>query len=72
MAKKKTKMEAVYFSTFGTFSIRWSWPFPGGATPRLFPDSKSSILGLSNDVSFVSEFVQKGGKNYIEYWASQN
>ena len=28
-----------------------------GATPSLFPDSKSSILGLSNNVSFVSEFL---------------
>ena len=24
--------------------------------PNFFPDSKSSILGLSNEVSFVSEF----------------
>ena len=26
-------------------------------TPSFFPDSKSSILGLSNNVSFVSEFL---------------
>ena len=26
------------------------------ATTNFFPDSKSSILGLSNEVSFVSEF----------------
>ena len=26
------------------------------ATPNSFPDSKSSILGLSNEVFFVSEF----------------
>ena len=25
-------------------------------TPNFFPDSKSSIIGLSNEVSFVSEF----------------
>ena len=27
--------------------------------PNFFPDSKSSILGLSNDVTFVSEFCWK-------------
>ena len=27
------------------------------ATPSFFPDSKSFILGLSNKVSFVSEFL---------------
>ena len=25
------------------------------ATPNIFPDSKSLLLGLSNEVSFVSE-----------------
>ena len=30
-------------------------------TTNFFPDSKSPILGLSNDVSFVSEFYSKGG-----------
>ena len=30
------------------------------ATPSFFPDSKCSILGLSNEVSFVSKvFLQK-------------
>ena len=32
------------------------------ARPNFFPDSKSLILGLSNDVSFVSESFGKGGK----------
>ena len=27
------------------------------ATPSFFPDSKTSILGLSNEVPFVSEFL---------------
>ena len=27
------------------------------ATPSFFPDSKSSILGLLKEVSFVSEFL---------------
>ena len=31
------------------------------ATPSFFPDSKSFILGLSNEVSFVSEFFWEGG-----------
>ena len=31
--------------------------------PNFFPDSKSSILGLSNEVSFVSEFFLEGGKS---------
>ena len=29
-------------------------------TPSFFPDSESYILGLSNKVSFVSEFHWKG------------
>ena len=33
------------------------------ATPSFFPDSKNSILGLSNEVSFVSEFFREGGKS---------
>ena len=31
------------------------------AMPSFFPDSKSSILGLSNEVSFFSEFLREGG-----------
>ena len=33
------------------------------ATPNFFPNSKGSILGLSNEVSFVSELFQEGGQN---------
>ena len=30
---------------------------------NFFPDSKSSILGLSNEVSFVTEYFWKDGEN---------
>ena len=33
------------------------------ARPNFFPDSKSLILGLSNDVSFVSESLREGDEN---------
>ena len=33
------------------------------AIPNFFPDSKSSILGLSNEVSFVTEYFWKDGEN---------
>ena len=33
------------------------------ARPNFFPDSKSLILGLSNDVSFVSESFWEVGEN---------
>ena len=32
-------------------------------TPNFFPNSNSPMLGLSNEVSFVSELYQKDGKN---------
>ena len=32
-------------------------------SPNFFPDYKSSILGLSNDLSFVSEFYLDGVQN---------
>ena len=31
------------------------------AMPNFFPNSKNSIVGLSNEVSFASEFFRKGG-----------
>ena len=31
--------------------------------PNFFPNSKSSILGLSNEVSFVTEYFWKDGEN---------
>ena len=33
------------------------------ATPNIFPDYKSLILGLSNEVSFVSELLWDGCQN---------
>ena len=33
------------------------------ATPNFFADSKRPILGLSNEVSFVSKFIWDGGQN---------
>ena len=35
----------------------------GDATPNFFPDSKSSIIGLLNEVSFVSKSFFKIFKN---------
>ena len=32
-------------------------------TPDFVPDSNSSILGLSNEILFVSEFFLEGGQN---------
>ena len=31
--------------------------------PNFFPDSKSFIIGLSNEVSFVTEYFSKDGEN---------
>ena len=41
------------------FQLRGHGHPQGDATPNFFPDSKSSILGLSNEVSFISRFFQK-------------
>ena len=38
----------------------------GDAPPNFFPVSKCSILGLSNEVSFVSRFFCKHGENQGE------
>ena len=35
-----------------------------GATPSFFNESRSSLLVLSIDVSFVSKFLWKGDKNF--------
>ena len=38
-------------------------------TPNFFPDSKSFILGLSNDASYVSEFLRSCGQySLIFFW----
>ena len=41
------------------------------ATPSFSPYSKSSTLGISNEVYFVFEFGKKA-KIYNNYWAAQN
>ena len=47
------------FSKGSAFSVKRAWPPQGSATPSFLPDSKSSILGLSNEVSFVSKVFLK-------------
>ena len=43
------------------FQLR-GWGHPqGDATPNFFPDSKSSLLGFLNEVSFVSVIFREGG-----------
>ena len=43
------------------FQLRGPGHPQGDATPNFFPDSKSFLLGLSNEVSFVSGFFRKVG-----------
>ena len=45
------------------FQLRGRGHPQGDAMPNFFPDSKSSIFGLSNQVSFVSRFVRKTAEN---------
>ena len=42
-----------------------SWRSQGKVltTPKFFPDSKGPMLGLSNEVSFVSELYREDGQN---------
>ena len=47
------------------FQLRGRGHPQDNATPSFFPDSKSSILGLSNDVSFVLYILLEGGSNQI-------
>ena len=54
---RRVLVKVVLFQFFG----------PGlaqdGATSNFLPDSKSSLLGLSNEVLFVFEFLEKIAKN---------
>ena len=43
------------------FQLRGHGHPQNDATPNIFPDSKSLLLGLSNEVSFVSEIYWKCG-----------
>ena len=44
------------------FQLRGHSHPKGDATSNFFPDSKSLLLGLSNEVSFVSGFFWEDGK----------
>ena len=43
------------------FQLRGRGHPQGDPTPSFFPNSKGFILGLSNEISFVSEFFRKVG-----------
>ena len=43
------------------FQLRGRGHPQNDALPNIFPDSKSLLLGLSNEMSFVSEIYWKGG-----------
>ena len=43
------------------FQLRGHGHPQDNAIHNFFPNSKSILLGLSNEVSFVSEFFEKGG-----------
>ena len=45
------------------FQLRGRGHPQSDATTNFFPDSKRTILGLSNEVSFVSKLFCKSGKN---------
>ena len=45
-------------SEFGAFSV-----ILGDTTPNFLTNSKSSVLGHSNDLSIVSEFLWESGEN---------
>ena len=43
------------------FQLRGRGHPQGNATPNFFPDSKSFLLGFSNEVSFVSVIFRESG-----------
>ena len=45
------------------FQVRWYGHHQDDAMCNFFPDSKRSILWLSNEVSFMSEFLWDGDQN---------
>ena len=45
------------------FQLRGRGHPQNDASPNIFPDSKSLLLGLSNEVSFVSEPLWDGCQN---------
>ena len=52
-------------SSKSAFSVRWAWQTQNDATPNFFPDPKTSILGFSNEVSFVSGLILE------DHWIKQ-
>ena len=51
------------FSEGGAFLVNWAWRPLDDATPSFFMNSKSSMLGLSNDISLVSFCLLEGCLN---------
>ena len=45
------------------FQLRGRCQPQGDAMPNFFPDSKSPILGLSNKVPFITQFLWKDIEN---------
>ena len=48
-------------SESSAFLVKGHGHLQDDATPNFFLDSKSSIFGLSNEVSFVSKFIWDDG-----------
>ena len=46
------------------FQLRGRGQPQGDATPNFFPDSKSTIIGLSNEALFVSRYYCKISENW--------
>ena len=46
-----------------TFHLRGHDHLQNDAMPNFFPDSKSPILGLSNKVQFITQFLWKDIEN---------
>ena len=49
------------------FQLRGRGHPQGDAMPNFFPNSKSSTLGLSNEVAFVYDFVWDGSQKAIPF-----
>ena len=56
-----TVKRQINFSESGAFSVEWAWPPKDDATPSFCMNSKSPILGLSSDISFITFFLLESG-----------
>ena len=45
------------------FQLSWSGHPQNNTMTSFFPNLKNSMVGLSNEISFVSEFFWEGGKS---------